>query len=151
MKWHHLAQFSGTIVSMPGSNHQIWLAGLLAYPYYQSSLSELSLIATLDFYVVLFSVLMYVDFNYRVNENFVSHRTLLRKTCYKLLSNKMSEEEKKKIRLLLGLFINEQAEGKRQYRSSCILAMRDVSKLSYLLVGSRSLFAAPRTQTLSVF
>ena len=24
---------------------------------------------------------MYVDFNYRVNKNFLSHRTLLRKTC----------------------------------------------------------------------
>ena len=70
MKWRHLAQFSGTIVSMPGSNHQIWLAGLLAQPYYQSSLSGLSLIATLGFYVLILLFLMYVDFNYRVNENF---------------------------------------------------------------------------------
>ena len=29
--------------------------------------------------VLFFSFLMYVDFNYRDNKNFVSHRTLLRK------------------------------------------------------------------------
>ena len=81
LKWPHLAQFFGTIVAMPGSSHQIWLAELLAQLYYQSSLSELSLIATLGLYVVLLSFLMQVNFNYRVNENFVSHRTLLRKTC----------------------------------------------------------------------
>ena len=81
MKWRHLAQVFGTIVAMSGSSHQIWLGGLLAQLYYQSRLSELSLIATLGFYVVFLSFLMQVNFNYSVNEYFVSHRPLLRKTC----------------------------------------------------------------------
>ena len=71
MKCRHLAQFSGSIVSMP-----LDLAGRAT-----STALLLSLIATLVFYVVLLSFSMYVNFNYRVNENFVSHRTLLRKTC----------------------------------------------------------------------
>ena len=36
---------------------------------------------------------MYVDFNYRVNENFVSHRTLLRKTCF-ILTHRRKEGQR---------------------------------------------------------
>ena len=56
--------------------------------FFTEGFPNLSVITTLGFYVVQLSLLMYVNFNCRVNENFVSHCTLLRKTClYEALKN----------------------------------------------------------------